>query len=50
VAGQLDVSIDGTIRFAVFDARPGMWMCHCHILDHADGGLMSHVHIFAPVV
>ena len=40
----LDVPIDGTIRFVViFDERPGMWMFHCHILDHADGGLMGHV-------
>jgi FtsP/CotA-like multicopper oxidase with cupredoxin domain len=22
-----------------------MWMFHCHILDHADGGLMGHVHL-----
>jgi len=42
----LDVPIDGTIRFlVVFDERPGMWMFHCHILDHADGGLMGHVHL-----
>jgi hypothetical protein len=24
-----------------------MWMFHCHILDHADGGLMGHVHLEA---
>jgi FtsP/CotA-like multicopper oxidase with cupredoxin domain len=42
----LNVPIDGTIRFAVvFDERPGMRMFHCHILDHADGGLMGHVHL-----
>jgi FtsP/CotA-like multicopper oxidase with cupredoxin domain len=42
----LDVPMDGTIRFVVvFDERPGMWMFHCHILDHADGGLMGHVHL-----
>jgi len=45
----LNVPMDGTIRFAVvFDERPGMWMFHCHILDHADGGLMGHVHLSAP--
>jgi FtsP/CotA-like multicopper oxidase with cupredoxin domain len=44
----LDVPIEGTIRFVVvFDERPGMWMFHCHILDHADGGLMGHVHLHA---
>jgi len=44
----LNVPIDGTIRFlVVFDERPGMWMFHCHILDHAEGGLMGHVHVGA---
>ncbi|MEO8137937.1 MAG: multicopper oxidase family protein [Betaproteobacteria bacterium] len=44
----LNVPIDGTVRFVVvFDERPGMWMFHCHILDHADGGLMGHVHLLA---
>jgi FtsP/CotA-like multicopper oxidase with cupredoxin domain len=42
----LNVPIDATVRFlVVFDERPGMWMFHCHILDHADGGLMGHVHV-----
>ena len=22
-----------------------MWMFHCHILDHADGGMMGMVHV-----
>lgn len=42
----INVPIDGTVRFLVnFDERPGMWMFHCHILDHAEGGLMGHVHL-----
>ena len=45
----LNVPIGGTIRFlVVFDERPGMWMFHCHILDHAEGGLMGHVHLASP--
>ncbi|HXK16202.1 MAG TPA: multicopper oxidase domain-containing protein [Polyangiaceae bacterium] len=28
-----------------FDERPGMWMFHCHILDHADAGMMGTVHL-----
>jgi FtsP/CotA-like multicopper oxidase with cupredoxin domain len=24
-----------------YDDRPGMWMFHCHILDHADAGMMG---------
>jgi len=32
--------------FAVrYDDRPGMWMFHCHILDHADAGMMGMLHI-----
>ncbi len=29
--------------FQIIDERPGEWMFHCHILDHADGGLMGTV-------
>jgi FtsP/CotA-like multicopper oxidase with cupredoxin domain len=42
----VNVPVDGTVRFAVlFDERPGMWMFHCHILDHADAGMMGMVHL-----
>ncbi len=35
---------DGKLRFLVrYDNRPGMWMFHCHILDHADAGMMGMV-------
>ena len=27
------------------DNRPGMWMYHCHILEHQDGGMMSVVRV-----
>jgi FtsP/CotA-like multicopper oxidase with cupredoxin domain len=37
-----------TVRFVVrFDERPGSWMFHCHVLDHAEGGLMSTVQLSA---
>lgn len=30
------------LRIAVrFDDRPGMWMLHCHILDHQEAGMMA---------
>lgn len=42
----VNVPVDATVRFVVdFDARPGMWMFHCHILDHADAGMMGMVHV-----
>jgi FtsP/CotA-like multicopper oxidase with cupredoxin domain len=31
-----------------FEDRPGSWMYHCHILDHAEGGLMSVVQLSRP--
>jgi len=31
-----------------FDDRPGSWMYHCHILDHAEGGLMSSILLTRP--
>lgn len=42
----VNVPVDGTLRFVVdFNERPGMWMFHCHILDHADAGMMGMVHV-----
>lgn len=44
-ADTIDVAhTDGVRSFLVrFDERPGMWMFHCHILDHADAGMMGMV-------
>jgi FtsP/CotA-like multicopper oxidase with cupredoxin domain len=37
-----DVPVDGKLRLVIrYDDRPGMWMFHCHILDHADAGMMG---------
>jgi FtsP/CotA-like multicopper oxidase with cupredoxin domain len=34
------------VRIAInFNERPGMWMFHCHILDHAEVGMMGMVHL-----
>ena len=38
----VDVPVGKAVRLAVhYDDRPGMWMFHCHILDHADAGMMG---------
>ena len=38
----VNIPMKTTARLLVkFDERPGEWMFHCHILDHADGGLMG---------
>ena len=38
----VNVPVDGTVQLVVrYDDRPGMWMFHCHILDHAEAGMMG---------
>ena len=45
----VDVPFEQTVRLLVrFDDRAGLWMYHCHILDHADGGLMGTVAVGVP--
>jgi FtsP/CotA-like multicopper oxidase with cupredoxin domain len=40
----VSVPLKNTLRLLVrFDDRPGQWMVHCHILDHAEGGLMTTI-------
>jgi len=42
----INIPINQTARVLVtFDERPGTWMFHCHILDHAEIGLMGTVHV-----
>ena len=41
----IDVPAESTKRFLVKLDRPGSWMYHCHILDHAEAGLMSTVDV-----
>jgi FtsP/CotA-like multicopper oxidase with cupredoxin domain len=39
-----DVPQKKTVQFAIkYDDRPGMWMFHCHVLDHADAGMMGMI-------
>ena len=41
-----NVPVEQAVRFAVrYDDGPGMWMFHCHILDHADAGMMGMLHL-----
>lgn len=45
----LDMVAKTTARIAVrYDDRPGAWMFHCHILDHADLGMMGVLHVAKP--
>jgi FtsP/CotA-like multicopper oxidase with cupredoxin domain len=45
----VNVPLEKTLRLVVrYDDRAGSWMFHCHILDHADGGLMGMVDVGVP--
>ncbi len=41
----VNVPMKKTARFLVTLDEPGTWMFHCHILDHAEGGLMGTVQV-----
>lgn len=46
----VDVPAHSEPRLAVeFDERPGVWMYHCHILDHAQVGMMGHIRLDSAV-
>jgi FtsP/CotA-like multicopper oxidase with cupredoxin domain len=42
----VNVPRNSAVRLIVrYDDHPGMWMFHCHILDHEDHGMMGIVHV-----
>jgi FtsP/CotA-like multicopper oxidase with cupredoxin domain len=45
----VNVPVKGTVKMVIrYDDRPGMWMFHCHILDHADAGMMGMLELTRP--
>jgi len=45
----VDLPAESELSIAVrFDERPGTWMYHCHILDHAESGMMGQVRVSPP--
>lgn len=42
-ADTIDVGVYSTIRLWVPVDNPGAWMAHCHILPHAEDGMMTFV-------
>jgi hypothetical protein len=42
----VNVPSKSQLKLAIkFDERPGVWMYHCHILDHAEVGMMGHLRL-----
>jgi FtsP/CotA-like multicopper oxidase with cupredoxin domain len=44
----VNVPRETTLRFAVAFGGPGVWMYHCHILEHAERGMMGELEVSAP--
>ena len=45
----VNVPPKGRVRIAwVADDRPGLWMYHCHILEHHAGGMMANFAVVRP--
>ena len=34
-----------TVQIRAYMSNPGMWMAHCHILEHAELGMMSEIQV-----
>lgn len=45
VEDTINVGIRQTVRLRFQATNPGFWMTHCHILPHADGGMMTVVQV-----
>lgn len=41
VEDTVNIPLYGVARLRMVPPRPGDWMSHCHILPHADGGMMT---------
>ncbi|MCL1988464.1 MAG: multicopper oxidase family protein [Firmicutes bacterium] len=39
----VNVPVGEFVDILVNFTEPGTWMVHCHILDHEDGGMMTHI-------
>lgn len=47
VEDTIDLGIRETVRLLVRPPNPGEWMAHCHILPHAEDGMMTMLHVSA---
>lgn len=44
----VNIPRESSVRIAVRFDNPGMWMMHCHILEHAERGMMGMLHVRTP--
>jgi FtsP/CotA-like multicopper oxidase with cupredoxin domain len=48
IEDTVNVPIRSTVRLRVVSDNPGDWMAHCHILPHAEGGMMAVLRVNEP--
>ena len=48
IEDSVNVRIRETVRLRVHATNPGDWMAHCHILPHAEDGMMTVLRVLAP--
>ncbi len=41
IEDTIDVPIRASVRLKLVADNPGTWMTHCHVLPHAEGGMMT---------
>lgn len=44
----VDIPVHGRLRLRLHADNPGGWMTHCHILPHAEDGMMTVIEVDAP--
>lgn len=44
----VNVPREQTVELVVEIGGPGLWMYHCHILEHAERGMMGELHVAVP--
>ncbi len=42
VVDNVVVAPASSATFEFVEDAPGLWMLHCHVLDHAESGMMPH--------
>lgn len=48
IEDTIDIPIYGIMRARILADNPGDWMAHCHILPHAEGGMMTVLRVEEP--
>ncbi|MCB9698081.1 MAG: multicopper oxidase family protein [Alphaproteobacteria bacterium] len=45
IEDTVDVPVRSVVRLLLLADNPGFWMTHCHVLPHAEGGMMTMIEV-----